>query len=299
MCKALTKKDLKCKNKAIDGSDYCRVHQNYVDRDVTIFEGRCSYILKNCRQCKHKPEKDENGVLKEYCTGHINLIIRQKEEEEKTRLMNKYNKVLEKLFIYRNFFLTDEDLDDIISIKDYLKNFTYENRTIFIQMLEITELGTTLKNFNLGAEAKRIVIDYKFLIIRKKDFTYYEALISLCDQLSYECDNFFRLNVTSLWKRILISISEVMKKGVNNCFELNLMTNMCIIAIIYTLRRVEINTYEDVENCIKTYKEIQQRQNDIKKKWEEGNMKELRVKELKKCDVLCDDVCEYIIRKYL
>ena len=36
-----------------------------------------------------------------------------------------------------------------------------------------------------------------------------------------------------------------------------------------------------------------------KKKWEEGNMKELRVKELKKCDVLCDDVCEYIIRKYL
>ena len=299
MCKALTKKDLKCKNKSIDGSDYCRVHQNYVDRDVTIFEGRCSYILKNGRQCKHKPEKDEHGILKEYCTGHINLLTRQKEEEEQKEIINKYNKVLEKLFVYRNFFLTDEELDAIMSVAKYLKNILYLQRGLALQYLyEIYDMSY----FDIGLEAKKIIKQYKFMIIRKQGIEYYEEILTLCDQLSdtlLSDDNNIEINnnVTSIWSSITKKITEIVKNNIKNCFDLNLMRDMYVITMIYKINILSV--FGEIEPCIEGYKDICKHQNIYKKKWEEGNMKELRVKELKKCDVLCDDVCEYIIRKYL
>jgi hypothetical protein len=71
---------------------------------------------------------------------------------------------------------------------------------------------------------------------------------------------------------------------------------MCIAFFIHKLKTEQWDTIKQVIGC---YNNINKRKNEKINEWEKLNMDKLRIKELKNCSVVCDDLSEYIIKKYL
>jgi hypothetical protein len=303
MCKALTKKDKKCKNKAIHDSDYCRVHQKHVDPDVKIFESQCMFMLDNGRQCKNKPKECSFTNLKEdYCTIHYGFIERQKEEEKRKEIIKKYNNILNKILIYKNYVLTNDEVNDVIMMSDHINNMGDMNRIIFLgDMNEDEIIKEKFEIFNLGIECERIIKEYKYLIIKKfgeKFEIEYNEMIALCNRLKNAYDTYDNIyhHCQTDWNILVNKISKILVDNYSHLNDINILHEMCIAFFIHKLKTEQWNTIKQVIGC---YNNITKRKNEKINEWEKLNMDKLRIKELKNCSVVCDDLSEYIIKKYL